>query len=50
MEQKLIDYLFDKDYLNFDKIIKDYISTDSDKSYTTFTLLKKVIEDYKTKK
>ena len=48
MEQELIDYLFEKGYLDIDKIIKDYVSGDT--NYTTYTLLKKVIEDYNTTK
>jgi hypothetical protein len=48
MEQKqlfnLIDYLFEKGYLNFNEIIEKYV--DSEKNYTTYSLLNKVIEDY----
>lgn len=48
MEQKLIDYLFEKGYLDIDKIIKDYVSIDT--NHTTYTILKKVIDDYNTQK
>jgi hypothetical protein len=44
-EIKFIDYLFTNDLLDFDKIIKKYV--DDSKSDTTYSLLKKVVKDYK---
>ena len=45
MEEKFINYLFEKGYLNIDQIIKDNVDS-KDISTTTFTLLKKVTKDY----
>lgn len=45
MEEKFINYLFEKGYLNIDQIIKDNVDS-NDISTTTFTLLKKVAKDY----
>lgn len=48
MENKLINYLFEKGFLDMDTIIKEYANKDL--SLTTYTLLKKIEEDYKSKK
>lgn len=45
MEEKVINYLFEKDYLNMDKIIEDWVNTRTD--FTTYTLLKAVEEAMK---
>jgi len=45
MEREFLDYLFQRDFLNFDNIIKLYVNKNTD--YTSNKLFNKVIEDYK---
>lgn len=42
MEEKVINFLFEKGYLNMDKIIEDWVNNRTD--FTTYTLLKTVEE------
>jgi hypothetical protein len=46
MEKKILDYLFEKDYLNMDKIIEEYVVSSRfvNTNYTTYTLLNTVEE------
>jgi len=45
-ESDFINYLFEKGYLDFDNIIKDYVNSGT--NHRSYSLLKEVLKDYKS--